>query len=134
MRFDSLSVQCSSKTLVPPIARQARRLDHKPETATPATPQDQVRSPKRHFVIHYSLLHIFCPILIGAYLYCMMGARRLTKPLFLSKGTLVQRLSAVHISLRKSIGFPKRHFGVERSTLCRALVGGTRGPALESND
>jgi hypothetical protein len=66
MRFGSLSAKCSNKTLVPPIARQARRLDDKPETATTATPQDQVRSPKWHFVIRYSLLHMFCPKLIGA--------------------------------------------------------------------
>src|SRR6267143_348528 len=81
-----MSEKHPNETLVPPIARHARRLDHKPETATTATPQDQVRSPKRHFVIHYSLLHMFCPKVIGASLFCIRAATWLREPRFLSRG------------------------------------------------
>jgi hypothetical protein len=74
MRFGSLSANRANKALVPPIARQARRLDHKPKTAINATPHDQVHSPKRHFVIRDSLFHMSCPKLIGASLFCIMVA------------------------------------------------------------
>ena len=74
MRFDPLSANRANKALVPPIARLAYRLDHKPKTATKATPHDRVDSPKRHFVIRYSLFHMFCPKLIGASLFCIMVA------------------------------------------------------------
>src|SRR6267378_3495205 len=86
MRLDSLSAKCANKTLVPSITRQAYRLDHKPETATVATPHDEVCAPRRHFVIGYSLFHTFYPALTGPSLFCIMVARSLTEPLFLTRG------------------------------------------------
>src|SRR6266576_5449772 len=85
MRFDALSAKCPNKTLVPPIARLARRLDHEPKTVTTATPQDQVCVARRHFVISYSTFHTFCPKLIGSSLFCIIVATWGREPRFLSR-------------------------------------------------
>src|SRR2546421_11029174 len=84
MSFD-LGAKCANEALVPPIARQACRLDHKPKTATKATPHDQVRAPRRHFVVCYFFFHILCPIIIGSSLSCIMVATLLREPRFLSR-------------------------------------------------
>ena len=76
------SVQYSNKALAPPVTRQACGLDQKPTTAPKATPQNQVRSPSRHFVIDDSLLHTLFPELTGSSLLCITGATRFTESLF----------------------------------------------------
>src|SRR6266568_6625860 len=98
VRFGSLSAKCANKTLVPPIARQACRLDHKPKTVTTATPQNQVSAPRRHFVICYSLFHTFCPKLIGSSLLLHKGCHVADRTSVCFEGALVQRLRAVRKS------------------------------------
>src|SRR6266478_7610122 len=117
MRGDSLSAKCANKALVPPIARQACRLDHKPKTATSATPNDQVCASRRHFVICYLSFHAFWPKRIGSSLFCIMVATWLREPWFLSRESLVQRLRTIRTQVGEFIGLPKGHFEVERSTL-----------------
>src|SRR6266496_5884287 len=124
MRFGSLSAKCANKALVPPIARQACRLDHKPETAATATPQDQACAPRRHFVICYSLLHTFCPKLIGSSPFCIMVAMWWREPRFLSRECWRNGLERSENLVVEFIGFPKRHLAssarhcVERSLKC----------------
>jgi hypothetical protein len=76
------SVQYLNKALAPPITRQACGLDQKPTTAPKAAPQNQVRSPSRHFVIDDSSLHALFPELTGSSLLCITGATRLAESLF----------------------------------------------------
>ena len=124
MRFGSLGAKCANKILVPSIARQVCRLDHKPETATTAAPQDQVRSPQRHFVTRNSSLHMFFPELTGSSLFCIMVAMWLREPLFLSRECWRNGLERSENLVMEFIGFSKRHLAsrlrrcVERSLKC----------------
>ena len=104
MRFGSLSAKSANKALVPALARLACRLDDKPKTATTATPHDQVHLPKRHFVIHYSLFHMFCPKLIGASLFCIMVATWLREPRFLSRECWCNGLGRFEINWENLLG------------------------------
>src|SRR5213594_2554231 len=114
MSFD-LGARCANEALVPPLARQACRLDHKPKTVTTATPQDQVCAPRRHFVICYSSFHTFCPKLIGPSLFCIMVATWLREPRFLSRECWCNGLGRFEINWGNFIGLLKGHFGVEPS-------------------
>ena len=122
VRFGSLSAKCANKALVPPIARQACRLDHKPETVTTATPQDQVCGPRRHFVIRYSSFHTFWPKLIGSSLFCITGATWLREPRFRSRECLCNGLGRSENLVMEFIGFPKPHLASSARHWSRALV------------
>src|SRR6266446_10024364 len=122
MRFGSLSTKCANKALVPPIARQACSLDHKPKTATKATPHDQVRAPRRHFVICYSSFHTFCPKLIGSSLFRIMVATWFREPRFLSRECWCNGLERSENLVMEFIGFPKPHLASSARHRSRALV------------
>src|SRR5438034_9422361 len=102
MSFD-LGAKCANKTLVPPIARQARRLDHKPKTAITATPHDQVCAPRRHFVICYFSFHTLWPKLIDSSLFCITGATWLREPRFLSRKCWCNGLGRFEINWRNLV-------------------------------
>ncbi len=129
----ALSAQCANKTLVPPIARQACRLDHKPKTATTATPNDQVCASRRHFVICYLSFHAFRPKRIGSSLFCIMVATWLREPRFLSIECWCNGLGRFEINWGNLLDFQNLIWrrapdtGVERS------FHGNVGPALRSD-
>ena len=121
MRFDLLSAKCPNKTLVPPIARQVCSLDHKPKSATTATPQDQACAPRRHFAICYSSFHMF--VRCYRHFPALHEACHVVERTAVSfEMGLMQRLRAVRKSGDGIYWIFKTSFGVERSTLCRALV------------
>ena len=133
MSFD-LGAKCANEALVPPLARQACRLDHKPKTVTKATPHDQVCAPRRHFVICYSSFHTFCPKTDRLFSVLHNGCHVVGRSSVSFKRVLVQRLRTIRNQLRIFIGLLKGHFDVEGSTLCRVLVEETGGPVLERDD
>src|SRR5206468_12875227 len=94
----ALSAQCANKTLVPPIARQACRLDQKPKTATQAAPHDQICAPRRHFVIRYSSFHTFWTETDRLFSVLHNGCHVVKRTSVSFERVLVQRLRAVRKS------------------------------------
>ena len=118
----TLSAKSANEALVPPIARQACRLDHKPKTAITATPHDQVCAPRRHFVIRYSSFHTFWPKLIGSSLFCIMVATWFGEALFLSRERWCNGLGRFEIDRGNLLGWRKVPFPSSARHLCRVLV------------
>jgi len=133
MRFDSLSANRANKALVPPIVRQACRLDGQHQKPRPQrTPHDQVTRPSDISSILYSLFHMFCPKLIGASLFCIDGCTWFERTLgFFRESAGCNGLGRFEIKW-EIYWVAEGHFGVEHSHTVSSAVEVTGGPMLKA--